>query len=138
VHHRTVQYHEGKALLDLAYNGARAVAQAVGWRKMIEHPSRARHGVLGGGFSGSGAALQHEAGRLWWRDQIEVDVPNCNARTRAGGKCKMRPVAGRERCRLHGGLSTGPKTQEGRERIVEAQRRRWEAYASQKVDARVD
>jgi hypothetical protein len=50
----------------------------------------------------------------------------CGARTRTGKPCKMRPAKlWGERCRLHGGLSTGPKTQEGRERIAEAQRRRW-------------
>lgn len=34
-------------------------------------------------------------------------------------------MTGKRRCRFHGGLSTGPKTQEGRERIAAAQRRRW-------------
>jgi hypothetical protein len=28
-------------------------------------------------------------------------------------------------CRFHGGLSTGPRTAEGKARIAEAQRRRW-------------
>ena len=32
------------------------------------------------------------------------------------------------RCRFHGGLSTGPRTDQGRARIAEAQRRRWRAY----------
>jgi hypothetical protein len=35
---------------------------------------------------------------------------------------------GKARCRLHGGLSTGPRTEAGRARIAEAQRRRWRAY----------
>jgi hypothetical protein len=46
--------------------------------------------------------------------------PRCGARTRAGGRCKA-PVVWRSvdrrpraRCRLHGGLSTGPKTQAGK------------------------
>ena len=33
--------------------------------------------------------------------------------------------AGKRRCRFHGGMSTGPKTTEGRARIAEAQRRHW-------------
>jgi hypothetical protein len=37
----------------------------------------------------------------------------------------MAVVVGKARCRLHGGLSTGPKTPEGRERIAAAQRKRW-------------
>ncbi|WP_427026604.1 HGGxSTG domain-containing protein (plasmid) [Aureimonas ureilytica] len=51
--------------------------------------------------------------------------PLCGAKTRAGGECQMRVEPGKHRCRLHGGLSTGPRTEEGRARIAEAQRRRW-------------
>ena len=32
----------------------------------------------------------------------------CGAKTRAGKPCKKSPVEGKKRCRLHGGLSTGP------------------------------
>jgi len=52
--------------------------------------------------------------------------PKCGARTRAKTRCQARVVPGKRRCRVHGGLSTGPKTEEGRERIREAQRRRWD------------
>jgi hypothetical protein len=40
----------------------------------------------------------------------------------------VRVEFGKARCRFHGGLSTGPKTEAGRARIAEAQRRRWRAY----------
>jgi hypothetical protein len=40
----------------------------------------------------------------------------------------VRVELGKGRCRFHGGLSTGPKTEAGRARITEAQRRRWAAY----------
>jgi hypothetical protein len=50
------------------------------------------------------------------------------AKTRARGCCQVRAEAGKARCRFHGGKSTGPKTQAGRARIAEAQRRRWFAY----------
>ena len=33
------------------------------------------------------------------------------------------------KCKLHGGLSTGPKTEEGRARIAAAQRARWQRAA---------
>ena len=46
----------------------------------------------------------------------------CGARTRVGTPCRMRAVPGGKCCGLHGGLSTGPKTAEGRARIAEAQR----------------
>lgn len=50
--------------------------------------------------------------------------PKCGARTRAGTPCKAPVVWGRTRCRLHGGCSTGPKTEAGRQRIAESNRRR--------------
>ncbi|WP_363168751.1 HGGxSTG domain-containing protein [uncultured Lamprocystis sp.] len=40
--------------------------------------------------------------------------PTCRAKTRRGTACKCKPVPGKRRCRFHGGLSTGPKTPEGR------------------------
>jgi hypothetical protein len=40
----------------------------------------------------------------------------------------VRVEFGKARCRFHGGLSTGPKTEAGRARIAEAQRRRWCLY----------
>ena len=45
----------------------------------------------------------------------------CGAKTRSGGLCAKFPIAGKRRCRLHGGLSTGPKTDEGKRRIADAQ-----------------
>ena len=47
--------------------------------------------------------------------------------------CQMRPIPWSHRCRLHGGLSTGPRTAEGRARIAEAQRRRWAAWRAAKA-----
>ncbi|WP_311768792.1 HGGxSTG domain-containing protein [Burkholderia sp. Bp9099] len=38
----------------------------------------------------------------------------CGAETRAGTPCKRSPLAGKRRCRLHGGLSTGPRSIEGK------------------------
>jgi hypothetical protein len=56
------------------------------------------------------------------------DRPRCGAKTRAGGTCMVRVEFGKARCRFHGGLSTGPRTEAGPARIAEAQRRRWRAY----------
>ena len=78
--------------------------------------------------------------RHWCRQMLERGLsprglplkrkyrPRCRAKTRAGVPCIMRVVPGKQRCRFHGGLSTGPKTVEGRARIAEAQRRRWRAF----------
>jgi hypothetical protein len=46
----------------------------------------------------------------------------------------VRVEFGKARCRFHGGLSTGPKTEAGRARIAEAQRRLWRAYRERQVD----
>lgn len=40
----------------------------------------------------------------------------CGATTRAGTSCKRKDLYRSGRCRLHGGLSTGPKTLEGKRR----------------------
>jgi hypothetical protein len=54
----------------------------------------------------------------------EWDRPACRA-GRNGQRCTEKALPGRRRCRLHRGLSTGPKTEARRQRIAEAQRRRW-------------
>lgn len=49
----------------------------------------------------------------------------CGAMTRRGMECLLKSEPGKKRCRLHGGLSTGPTTAEGKLRIATAQRKRW-------------
>ncbi|WP_237482640.1 HGGxSTG domain-containing protein [Lichenibacterium dinghuense] len=46
--------------------------------------------------------------------------PACGARTRSGAPCRNMAMARGRRCRMHGGLSTGPRTPEGIERHREA------------------
>jgi hypothetical protein len=46
-------------------------------------------------------------------------APRCGARTRQQGCCRQ-PAMTNGRCRLHGGLSTGPRTAEGRARCARA------------------
>jgi hypothetical protein len=48
-------------------------------------------------------------------------APRCSARTRAGNCCRQ-PAMKNGRCRMHGGLSTGPRTAEGRARCAAARR----------------
>jgi hypothetical protein len=38
----------------------------------------------------------------------------CCAKTRAGTPCKQKAVYWNARCKFHGGLSTGPRTAEGK------------------------
>jgi hypothetical protein len=46
-------------------------------------------------------------------------IPRCGALTRAGQPCQG-PAMSNGRCRMHGGLSTGPTSPEGLARIVAA------------------
>ena len=52
----------------------------------------------------------------------------CKATTRKGLPCRNMSEPGRRRCKFHGGMSTGPKTFEGKARIAEAQKKRWAKY----------
>jgi hypothetical protein len=56
----------------------------------------------------------------------------CGAKCRDGHACrapavwdKLANLPRNGRCKLHGGLSTGPRTAEGKARIAAAQRERW-------------
>jgi hypothetical protein len=65
----------------------------------------------------------HETRRGWLRNGNPpgdfTKALRCGARTRRGSRCKC-PAMSNGRCRLHGGLSTGPRTAEGIERIRQA------------------
>ena len=73
--------------------------------------------------------------RCWNKKQR----PLCGARCRSGLPCKamavmdrsQRPVNGR--CRMHGGLTTGAKTPEGRKRIADACRSGMIKYWAQRA-----
>lgn len=53
-------------------------------------------------------------------DTEQNDTKRCAAKTKSGAPCQKHQIAGRTRCRLHGGLSTGPKTPEGKAACVAA------------------
>lgn len=48
-------------------------------------------------------------------DVGETQDGACGAKTRKGTPCKRRDLYGNGRCRLHGGLSTGPLTDAGKQ-----------------------
>ena len=82
-----------------------------------------------------GRGTGHWGAHLWIGQVPKAKRPLCGARTRKGTPCQARCVDGRERCRLHGGLSTGPRTAEGREAIAESNRRRAERRREEKAAA---
>ena len=57
----------------------------------------------------------------------------CNARTRAGAACRRSPMPN-GRCPLHGGRSTGPRTEAGRARLSELQKRRWAEWRQRRKE----
>ncbi len=86
---------------------------------ILRTPINARGGVL--------AAKGNFLTSLRARDEGSYRQ-KCGAMTRKGTPCRCKPLPGKRRCKFHGGASTGPKTLEGRERIAEAQRRRWASW----------
>ena len=51
----------------------------------------------------------------------------CGAKTRRGTPCQCKQLFKSGRCKFHGGLSTGPRTPEGRAAISRAMKARWAA-----------
>lgn len=49
----------------------------------------------------------------------------CGARTRAGTPCKRIDLNGNGRCRMHGGMSTGPRSKAGKARARANLKLRW-------------
>lgn len=65
------------------------------------------------------AAFLRHGGEAFDLAQVPLNLSNfadlrCGARTRAGSPCKQRALYDCGRCRLHGGLSTGPRTPAGK------------------------
>lgn len=66
-----------------------------------------------------------------WADDIDGGTPfpeacrdmTCGATTRKGTPCKMTALYASGRCKLHGGMSTGAKTPEGKARQLDGFRR---------------
>ena len=50
------------------------------------------------------------------------EIPRCGAKTRAGHPCGRYAMKTNGRCRMHGGLSTGPKTAAG---LARSRRANW-------------
>ncbi len=81
------------------------------------------------------ARLRKTSPDYWARAQIRfinfawrcIALPGerCGARTRTGAPCKAKAILKSGRCRNHGGLSTGPKTDDGKVRAKENLLLRW-------------
>lgn len=66
-----------------------------------------------------------------WKNMFPFGL--CGARNRRGEQCRVRLEVfrcrnGNWRCRWHGGLSTGPKTPEGKRKAVQAMQDGWKRW----------
>jgi hypothetical protein len=60
------------------------------------------------------------------------DKQRCGARVRhRRGFCRKWPVPGKTRCRFHGGCSTGPLTDEGKEKSLAAMHDGWQRWLAE-------
>ena len=89
---------------------------ARGWGLTMPDPWQARLDALVEAKLGPLRALQGQ--RAAWRRVL------CGAKTRKDAACRNLSEPGKQRCKFHGGKSSGPKTAEGREKIAQAQNRR--------------
>lgn len=76
--------------------------------------SMATEGQCGGGNRSNPKSMETPRLRQGF-DSVAVPDGACGARTRAGSPCKLKSIYWNGRCKFHGGLSTGPKTDAGKE-----------------------
>ena len=63
---------------------------------------------------------------------MTIERETCGAKTRRGTPCKRRDLYANGRCRMHGGLSTGPKSEAGKAAARENLKKAREALATGK------
>lgn len=125
----------------------RGMGSLMGAQRRSETPLERAVRELETSVSELGAAFQRRSGNREThrgraraqRREEKAARPLCGARcrSRGGAPCVARVVVDRDgdgrvrvrgRCRMHGGLSTGPRTAEGRKRVSEAVRERWRRW----------
>lgn len=85
-------------------------------------------------FNGKTRPQKSQVGPSWLRE-VPPDR-QCQARLKRGAQCGFWTVKGKKVCWRHGGRSTGPKTQEGYERIQIANAKHGQ-YALNELKARL-
>ncbi len=85
-----------------------------------QRPMRSPMSSVGAtGINNHGARVYDSGIPAWLMLPTKPERPTCGAtRHRDGQPCESRPEPGKARCRFHGGRSTGPKTEEGRQRAL--------------------
>lgn len=137
----TVQYWEAKERVPLRFGAPAVMAEILGLPKnagFLDLSARARAwGVSDPWQAKRDAQAKAKAALFSMTERLAKRLArlrvSCGAKTRAGGECQNKSEPGKRRCRFHGGKSTGAKTPEGKARIAEAQRRRWEGFRAEKA-----
>lgn len=128
VHPDTVKYWELKQYITPCGYAPQRLAAALGISAITLSDKRSKPGHVGD-FSDQYA----RANRLLLNPQRSGPArKRCGARTRTGTPCNGKAIPGKLRCKFHGGLSTGPRTIEGRAQISAAQKRRWALVRSKR------
>lgn len=71
-------------------------------------------------------------GGVFVQSGFQASDIRCGAFRNDGKPCRHKVEPDKKRCKFHGGCSTGPKTADGKDRIAEAQRRRWARYCAER------
>ena len=131
-HRLAVGYWENKVgAFSTRFGAPEAFAKALGMKHFLP-PIRTR---AAWGFTDvETARIEQELARLakFRAQRLASARVRCNAKTRKGTPCKALSESGKRRCKLHGGRSTGPKTQAGRGAISHAQKARWARWRAGK------
>ncbi|MEX0349854.1 MAG: HGGxSTG domain-containing protein [Paracoccaceae bacterium] len=130
----TVSYWENKPRLK-RYAACAAMCRALG----VHVPSRLERDLYADHQQAAldrQVSAQLEAAREAQQREESTRRVACGAKTRKGRPCRALSEPGRNRCRFHGGKSTGPRTDEGKARIAEAQRKRWAKWRDNQLEQR--
>ena len=73
---------------------------------------------------------------LNWRFGPDYPGPRCEAQTRRGTPCQSPAYKHNHRCRLHGGTSTGPRTEAGRARLTASKIKHGKFTKEKRAEAR--
>jgi hypothetical protein len=98
--------------------------------RLAEHDERVRvrgAGKLVRSAKWHAVMVARERASEEWARLRELRNKPCGAQTRVGQACRRKGLGKGGRCPNHGGMSTGPRTPEGRARISTALKARWAA-----------
>lgn len=94
------------------------------WNLWHKHRDRAIHQFC----KATGIAIETVCSEPWMYRWDGLELPSfplvlsemtCGAKTRKGTPCKRKDLYSSGRCKFHGGMSTGPRTEEGKRRCAE-------------------